>query len=418
MRFLLLVALFIYTVSSSNILLSQEVEDYHVESRNSFISVFLDCNTCDKDYIRNSIPFVNYVRDKELADVHILITTHRAGVSGLNCIILFSGNRDFEDINHSIKYWASDSSTAYEIRKGLVERIKLGLGPFLADTDLADLFTVIYTDDDEIERVEFDDPWNHWVFQIYGGANFSMEKSHNAFNARYGVYADKVSDDWKIRLRPYFNYNVRNFMTEDTIISSRTRRDGFDGYAIMSLNQHWSVGLFSNMLSSTFHNMDFNVDVGPGFEYSIFPYKEATRRAITVAYKMGYSYNDYIEETIFGKLRENLFVQSIRASVSYQQTWGSVLAGLKGSHYFHDFNANRVEFFTTLNLRLFKGFSLSLSGNFDFVNDLVSIPKGDMSLEEVLLQQRRQATTYQAYGIIGLIYTFGSEQQNVVNTRF
>ncbi|MFO8066306.1 MAG: hypothetical protein R6U11_01865 [Bacteroidales bacterium] len=418
MRFLLLIALFIYTVTSSNIVLSQEVEDYHVESRNSFISVFLDCNPCDKDFIRNSIFFVNYVRDKELADVHIKITTQRSGISGENYIIFFSGNRRFEGIEHGITYWASGSSTIHEIREGLVERIKLGLGPFLADTDLADLFTVIYTDDDEIERVEFDDPWNHWVFQIYGGANFSMEKSHNAFNARYGVYADKVSDDWKIRLRPYFNYNVRNFMTEDTIISSRTRRDGFDGYAIMSLNQHWSVGLFSNMLSSTFHNMDFNVDVGPGFEYSIFPYKEATRRAITVAYKMGYSYNDYIEETIFGKLRENLFVQSIRASVSYQQTWGSVLAGLKGSHYFHDFNANRVEFFTTLNLRLFKGFSLSLSGNFDFVNDLVSIPKGDMSLEEVLLQQRRQATTYQAYGIIGLIYTFGSEQQNVVNTRF
>ena len=418
MRILLLLSFFIYSVLYSNTLLCQEPEDNQPESRSSFISVFLDCNSCDKDYIRNSTPFVNYVRDKELADVHILITTHRAGVSGVSCIILFSGYKDFEEINHSITYWASGSSTDYEIREGLVKRIKLGLGPFLADTDLADLYSVSFAKGDEFERVVYDDPWHHWVFQIYGGANFFMEKSRNAFNSRYGFYADKVSDDWKIRFRPYFNYNVRNFMTEDTIISSRTRRDGYDGYAIMSLNQHWSFGLFSDMLSSTFHNMNINVDAGPGLEYSFFPYKEATRRAITIAYKLGYSYNDYIEETIFDKLSENLFVQSIRASVSYQQTWGSILAGLRASHYFHDFNANRVEFFSSLNLRLFKGFSLSLSGNFDFVNDLVSIPKGEMSIEEILLQQRRQATTYQAYGNIGIIYTFGSDHQNVVNTRF
>jgi len=418
MRITLLFILSICTALFSNILFSQGVDDPHKENGNNFISVFLECNSCDKNFIRTSIPFVNYVRDRELADVHIIITTQRSGVSGVNCILFFSGYGRFEEVEHTITYWAPVSSTVYDIREGLADRIKLGLGPFLANTDLANLFTVSYADDAEFERVEYTDPWRNWVFQIYGGANFMMEKSRNAFNARYGLVADKVSDDWKIRLRPYFNYNVRNFITEDTIISSRIRRDGFDGYAIRSLNQHWSFGLFSDMLSSTFHNMNFNVDAGPGFEYSIFPYKEATRRAITFAYKIGYSYNDYIEETVFDKLTENLFVQSIRASVYYEQTWGSFLTGLQGSHYFHDFNANRIEFFTTLNLRLFKGFSLSLSGNFDFVNDLVSIPKGDMSLEQILLRQRRQATNYQAYGNIGITYTFGSDVQNVVNTRF
>ncbi|MFN2396209.1 MAG: hypothetical protein ABR597_11035 [Bacteroidales bacterium] len=418
MRSLLLLTFLISAVLFSNSLFSQEVDEYQNKSSNGSISVFLECNSCDKDFIRSSVTFVDYVRDKELADVHIIITTQRSGVSGVNCILFFSGYGRFEEIEHTITYWAPTSSTVYEIREGLVDRIKLGLGPFLANTDLADLFTVSYTGDAEFERVEYTDPWRHWVFQLYGGANFTMEKSQNAFNARYGFYADKVSDDWKIRLRPYFNYNVRNFITEDTIISSRIRRDGFDGYAIRSLSQHWSFGLFSDILSSTFHNMNFSVDVGPGFEYSIYPYKDATRRAITFAYRIGYSYNDYIEETIFDKLTENLFVQRIRASVYYEQTWGSFMTGLQGSHYFHDFNANRVEFFTTMNLRLFKGFSLSLSGNFDLVNDLVSLPKGDLSLEQILLQQRRQATNYQAYGTVGITYTFGSDIQNVVNTRF
>jgi len=414
---LLVVFLTIVGVFYSKTLSSQEADSYLDEKKDELLAVYLDCNACDRDFIRTTITFVNYVRDKELADVHIIITTHTSGVSGVNYIIFFSGNGKFNGVKHSITYWAPASTTNFEIRMGLIERIKLGLGPYIANSDLSDMFTVNFLPNRELDQVAFVDPWNNWVFQLYGGANFSMEKSKNAFNARYGFYADKITDDWKIRLRPYFNYNVKNFITDDTTISSKTRRDGFDGYAIRSINQNWSYGIYCDILSSTFHNMDFNVDIGPGIEYSIFPYKEATRRAITFAYSLGYSYNDYIEETVFEKLKENLFFHNIRAIVYYQQPWGSILTGLQASHYFHDFSANRVEFLTTVNFKLFRGFSLNLSGNFDLVNDLVAIPKGNMSLEQILLQQRRQDTNFQVYGNIGLTYTFGAEFQNVVNTR-
>ena len=34
--------------------------------------VYIDCNFCDEDYIRQNITCVNYVRDRKVADVHLL----------------------------------------------------------------------------------------------------------------------------------------------------------------------------------------------------------------------------------------------------------------------------------------------------------------------------------------------------------
>ncbi len=171
------------------------------------------------------------------------------------------------------------------------------------------------------------------------------------------------------------------------------------------------------MLSSTFHNMDISFELAPAIEYSIFPYAEATRRSITFAWRIGYGYFNYLEETIFQKTEETLFSQAIIASADFQQPWGSIRTGLIGSHHFHDFSSNRAEFFTRLSLRLFQGFALTFNGSIEIINDLIAIPRKNLSLEEILLQQRRQATNYQISGNIGLSYTFGSRLSGAYNPR-
>ncbi len=270
----------------------------------------------------------------------------------------------------------------------------------------------------QVDREPVEDPWNNWVMEVYGGANFYKEKTQNRFNSRWGFSADKISDDWKILIRPYFNINERNFKTDDGIITSKSHRHGFNGTFIRSINQHWSAGFFVSMLSSTFHNMQFNINASSGIQYSLYPYSEATRKAITFIYRTGIGHHNYIDQTIFLKDSEILASQSFSISARFQQPWGSFRSGITGSHHFHDYTSNRAELFAILDFRVIKGLSLNLSGNFDFINDLVSLPAGEMSLEEILLQQRRQATNYQMSGAIGLAYSFGSQFTNVVNTRF
>ncbi len=391
--------------------------------QNNRLQVFLDLpRWADENFIRQEIPVVDFVRDKDLAHVHIIMTRHQSGSAGATYFFSIIGSMEFKGMNNELSLWAPASNTSYENRAGYTNMIKVGLAPYIANTLMADKLSIVYSTDpmplsrEEIET-EVKDPWNQWIFEIYGGGNFSKEDKRSSANFRYGFYADKITEDWKLRFRPYFNYSERNFVVDDGTITRVTHRNGFNGTVVKSLNDHWSAGIFTNMLSSTFHNIDFNVQVSPAIEYSLYPYREATRRSITFAYRVGYGYHKYLEETIFEKNDEYLFNQSLEASARFQQPWGTFRAGLTGSNFFHDFNLNRAEFFANLNLRIFQGFALNLSGNFDIINDLLAIPRGDLSLEDILLQQRRQATDYQVSGSIGLSYTFGSSLSGAYNPR-
>ena len=46
------------------------------------LRVFLNCPTCDFDYIRTAIPWVDYVRDPRQAQVHLLVTILRTAPGG------------------------------------------------------------------------------------------------------------------------------------------------------------------------------------------------------------------------------------------------------------------------------------------------------------------------------------------------
>jgi hypothetical protein len=49
----------------------------------SRLAVFLDCHTnCDFDLIREEIAYVDWLRDRTSADVHLLITSQGAGQAG------------------------------------------------------------------------------------------------------------------------------------------------------------------------------------------------------------------------------------------------------------------------------------------------------------------------------------------------
>lgn len=53
--------------------------------------MFLDCNFgCDEEFVRREITFVDYVRDRRDADVHILLTTEGTG-GGTEYTIKFIG---------------------------------------------------------------------------------------------------------------------------------------------------------------------------------------------------------------------------------------------------------------------------------------------------------------------------------------
>jgi hypothetical protein len=98
--------------------------------------VFIDCQRCDIDYIRTEITFVNFVRDRKEADVHLLITTQRTGSGGQEYTVAFIGQGEFKDLQSNLRYVTGITDTYDEVRRGLVQTLKLGLTPFVARTPM------------------------------------------------------------------------------------------------------------------------------------------------------------------------------------------------------------------------------------------------------------------------------------------
>lgn len=385
--------------------------------------VYLDCEGCDPNFIRQEITYLNYVRDPQQADIHLFITDEHTGGGGREYELSFIGQNKFEDLEYSFKKLVGRNATWDETRESLNDAIELGVLPYVMQTPLASKFQLTTNFDDKIEIVQFkpeDDPWKQWVFEIYAGSlSLNMESNQTEFDSRWGFFADKISEEWKIRIRPYFNYDFKEIEREgEPTVSRRRHRHGLDTYFIKSIDQHWSAGLFADYLTRNDQNYEHRFRFTPGIEYSIFPYEIATRQAITFVYQLGFSHTNYYEKTIYNKTDENLLMHQLRGSVEIQKPWGAIYSGIEGSHYFHDVTKRQAEFFGNISVRLLEGLSLGFHLSFEMINDQLSLPIGDASLEDVLLQQRELATDFNLYGSVSISYTFGSDFVNIVNTRF
>lgn len=409
---------------------SLEAQERESESEENILSadkgipqVYIDCSSCDYNHIRREISFVNYVREPEMADIHVFITDEGSGGGGREYEFTFLGSGIFERTEYTISHHIGRNATSEETREALNKYLKAGFASFMLQTPQGRNFSLSYDGSGEASNgvEEIDDPWDHWVFEIYAGSiELELESNQNEFDSRWGVYADRVTEEWKLRFRPYFNYDqveIQQSEGEDPIISRR-HRHGLQSYAIRSIDDHWSVGIFGTYLTENERNYRHEISLNPGIEYSLFPYEEATRKAITFTYQIGYTYADYYEETIFGYTQQDLLNHKVEGSVSILQPWGSINTGLEGAHYLHDFNRRRIEFYGQISVRLTDGLSLSLQSDYDVIQDQLSLPAEEASLEEVLLQQRELATNYSFSTSIALTYTFGSEFSNIVNTRF
>jgi hypothetical protein len=108
----------------------------------------------------------------------------------------------------------------------------------------------------------------------------------------------------------------------------------------------------------------------------------------------------------------------LQVAYQIQEKWGNINLSLYGSHYFHDFSKNSIGLNGFLNIRVFKGLSISVNGGVSYINDQLNLVKGELTEAERLLRLQQQASQYDINGGLGLTYVFGSIYNNVVNPRF
>ena len=370
--------------------------------------------------MRRNIGFVDYVRDRKQADVHILGTRRGTGGGGVSYRLEFIGRDRFEGQQHQLSYDAPPTLTREERRRELADRIRLGLVPYVDRTPEAEHVDVTYSPPEEpsATRASEEDPWNQWVFDIGLSGSADLQEQEYAYELRGDLEAERITEAWKINFSLDGEEEVDVFERDDTTdVRSVSEDYDFDSDVVKTLGPNSGIGISSSVFSRTFTNIQLGTRLRAAVEYNLFPYEISDQKRLTFRYRVGPEYRTYREITIFDQRRETLVRQSFQIGLGLNRTWGSVFASLEASNYFHDLSKNSVEFGSFLDVRIVEGLSLRLRLDAERIQDQLSLPAGDLSDEEVLLRRRERATSYEFGGSIGISYTFGSIYNNVVNTR-
>ncbi|TDI21262.1 MAG: hypothetical protein E2P06_14175 [Acidobacteria bacterium] len=397
-------------------------EAQEADDRSEALRVFLDCGrACDLDYLRREITFVNYVRDRRDAQVHVLVTTERSG-GGTQYTFDFIGLEMFEGNDVRYSYSESRTDTRDETRAGVAQVLRIGFLHYIIETPLVFDIEIGTGNGGGARRPLMaqpeDDPWNFWVYRVSSNMRASGEASRTQRNFNGSMSANRTTEEWIIRAEFAGSYreSVTELSTGDfTNISTRY---GLDGQDVKSLGEHWGASIRGGASASTFLNQDQRLRVFPGLEFNVFPYAESSRRSLTFSYEAGMESFDYEEETIFGKTEETLGSQEIEVTFDVEQPWGDSRIRVRYNSFFNDLSKYSTSVSGNLSFRVIRGLSLNVSASTSLVRDQLHLTKADLSDEEILLERRQLATDSRYSVSFGFSYTFGSIFNNVVNPRF
>src|SRR4051812_28356594 len=160
--------------------------------------VFLDCNRCDVDYLKREVTFVDYVRNREDADVHVLVTTQDTGGGGRQWTLKFIGLSAYQGVDQTLIYNQPQTATPDETRAGFAEVLKLGLVRYASATTLAGRLHVTFKKPDADSKATPEhDPWNYWVYRLGAGGDMNGEESSKGRAFRGSFSANRTTDAWR-----------------------------------------------------------------------------------------------------------------------------------------------------------------------------------------------------------------------------
>ena len=378
-------------------------------------AVFLDWPGSDLGFIRNEIPFAEFVPSLGEAQIHIVVTSTKTEDTE-TFTLAFKGRGEFENDDNTLSFTAASDTPPADVRTGIVRNLKIGLVRYVAKTPMSEFIKVDFKE--EVKPTDVEDKWDFWVFNLSANTFFNGEQqfSHNMYFGNFS--ASRVTPELKIRMSAFGSLSRQKFTFGDEIIRGSSESFGFSGLFVKSLSEHWSAGVFLSGTSSSYQNLDVSVTAAPAVEYNVFPYSESTKKQLRFLYRIGYTGVKYREETIYFKTKEGLLSESLAVSLELKQPWGTIGTTVEGKHYFHDFKKYRLVLGGDINLRIWKGRSFKIDGSYSLIRDQLSISGVGLSLEDILLRQRELSTGYNYSISVGFNFTFGSTRSNVVNPRF
>ena len=387
------------------------------------LKVFLDCSSddCHSDYLREEVEFVEYVRDRNDADVHVLITSAETGARGLEFTLAFIGQGTFASTTRTLRVTTAVSDSEDSVRRALQSALTLGLLAYVASDRVPPGLAVTAELGAEPSQPApaDDDPWNRWIVSLNGNGSIDSEESTSEEEWGLSISADRITPTWKLTLGVNFEQSREKFdLDEDEPLEVSTRSRDLTALAVRARGEHWSVGVRGHLRSSTFDNIELDLYLSPAVEWNFFPYSMYTRRQLRVLYGLGADKFRYYEETLFEKTEETRARQELSATYEQREPWGTLEGRVEWSNYFPGLSTHRVSVDSEVNLRIARGLSFTIEASASRIRDQLSLPKRGATPEEVLLRLRQLQSDFEARVEFGITFQFGSRYAAIVNPRF
>ena len=403
------------------------------------LRVFLDCQgqvPCDRNHFRTEIQWINWMNDREDADVHMIITSEAVGGGGRRFNLDFIGREAMEHLTDALTYTSSGTDVEIETLDGITQAMRLGLMRYAVESGLGAEFEVNFdrtlastsgagdAASGTPEAPAFYDPWNYWTFRAGLQGNMSVEELRKGYRFNPSFGADRVTENWKFNFFANLNLNRETTTFPATATSPErdvvNNRDGWNANTtlVRSINSHTSMGATFGGGSSTQNNRKVRVTVTPAIEWNYYPYVEANRRQLIAYYSAGVQFNKYEEETVFGVTQETIPLHRIGVQYRAVEGWGNAGISLDASQYLHESGLYSLGASGNISFRLIRGLELSFSASGQKIEDQIHIQASDFDEEDVLLGNISLPTSYNYQASIGLNYRWGSSFSNIVNTRF
>jgi hypothetical protein len=386
------------------------------------LQLFLDCRAvgCDFDFLRTDLDWVNYVRDRTDAQVHVIATSLSTASGGSEVTLAFMGQGAFAGINDEVKYPIPQGASSADQRQELSRVLKIGLSRYLLRLVPGGGSGAFSYRQSQARGPLSNgrDPWNFWVFSAGISGGLDGESRSRSASGSGNLSASRTTADWKLRLGMSGNSDRSSFELDDgSTYVARSHSYYVSALLVRSLGDHFSLGGTADASSLSRQNLDFSMRIAPTMEYDFFKYDQYSRRRLVASYSVGLDRYVYTDTTIYNRMRETRFDQMVSLSYATTQPWGRASAGIDGFLYLSEARQNRVSLYTSVSLRVTRGLQVSYSLSYSRVRDQIALAKGSASEAEILLRLRQLATNYTYGGYLSLSYTFGSLFNNVVNPR-
>lgn len=270
------------------------------------LQVFLDCENCFADYLREEAGFVDFVRDRTRAVLHVIITSTGTASGGREYVFSFAGQGPLKGHDSTLKAITATGDPEDVRRRKLLTTLRIGLLPYLAADGVPQRLTVdVKLPSAGASGRRAHDRWKSWVFSVRGSGSIRGEESNKERELSARLSADRITRNWKTTFGLEIDQQSEEFDVDDEqTVKVRRRERDFNWLIVKALGEHWSAGAQGEIQSSTFDNVQLRFAGAPAVEFNVFPYSAYQRRQLRSQYSVGVARQTYYEETLFGSSKK------------------------------------------------------------------------------------------------------------------